>query len=124
MKTIYTKGIKPHGEESGMGEVCEVSRTNYSDRFVIALSEIITEMLDVKWKEKDLIERLIKTGIKDSICGRNGLLEQYYHSQLDITAETLKRRLGINESVGVNYENATHAKLSTIIDEIKKQNKQ
>jgi len=129
------------GKDQGMiGEtMCESPHNDVDKKLCELVSEQVSAYMDVGWKDRDLFERMLCSKMKDILTGREGLLEQYLHSQLDVIADTFNNSFDLKElteeqkgkipkdyqdiitdkGIGVNYSHATHAKLNGIIKAIK-----
>lgn len=102
---------------SSVGRVaCEVGQREYDRRFLTSVCESVANNLDINYADRGSFIRLLRSCLKEYILGRNGILEQYLHSQLDKLAKDVKGNLGVPEDIGVNYRHAIHAKFRDIID--------
>ena len=72
-----------------------------------------TEVLRVPFSEKDLVKRLLASGLEENI---KVILEDYLHSQLEIIGKTINKTFSIDESVCYDY--STHAKFNNHIKAI------
>ena len=135
-------GLHSRNKSESLG--CEIAGSNCEEEFTRIMSKIIAEKLDINWVDRTVFEKLIYTQLKECLCsGRDALLEQYLHTQLDIIARTFNDEFDLKnmtdaeknqmpqnrgetttdaEGIGVNYGHATHAKLSSIIEAIKIKN--
>lgn len=94
----------------------EAQQENYERLFCNRVAQIVTEALNMPWSARDTVVGLIETHLRPHLCHRGELLEQYLHSQLDILAAKVKRDLGVDQSVDINYNHATHAKFIAILE--------
>ena len=134
-------GISLHSTNKGesLGNTCESNRADYEQEFTRLLSKFIAEALDINWIDRQIFEKLIYTKLKEFICNRDALLEQYLHTQLDTIAQVFNNEFELqnmtdeeknkmpkdykdtitDKGIGVNYSHATHAKLYSVIEAIK-----
>ena len=96
------------------GEI-EINSSDIKEKFITEMIKCFVESLRVSWKSRGLVEPLIHSAVYENI--RN-LLEQYFHHELEILAQTFNREFLINEKI--NFKYATHAKMSDIIEGNKK----
>ena len=83
------------------------------------LSDKICEVLNVNWNDRQNMKNLFVSCLKKDVAEHNkGLLFQYEQYLFDKAIERLKKEIGINAEI--NYNNALHARLADIVDEIKK----
>ena len=114
-----------HKLNSSGGDTCESlgSCRDFDKEFTRIIVSEIVKILQVSHSERDIITRLLYSALEDKICLRDGLLEQYLHTQLDTLADTFKSEysgFNIPDDTEVNYNYATHAKFKNIIDAVKK----
>lgn len=86
-------------------------------KFLNILAELLCEGLRINWKDKEMFKSLLITILESDLTDRDGLLEQYLHTQLDIIAEQFKKEFNIDSKV--NYDYTIHAKFNDIIKAIK-----
>jgi len=97
---------------------CEFPMVNHEQIFVRIVAADVASYLQVDYSDSDLVVKLLTTCLERCLCARGtGLLEQYLHTQLDILANTVKRKLGLDldGTTSVDYGYATHAKLNSIL---------
>ncbi len=88
-------------------------------RFSRLVAVEIASNLQVNWNSRDVVVNLLTSTLERQLCKRDGLLQQYLHTQLDIIADTIRQQFNIDENVGVNYNHATHAKFNDLLSNIK-----
>jgi len=99
----------------------EMSRIDYGKKMARILAEIVVETLNLNYGiPRTLILEIFAGVLYEKLRGRNGLLEQYLHSQLDEMLPRFKSTFNLPEDISINYEYAAHAKFADIIEEIKK----
>jgi len=110
-----------NNRQEQQSESMEVNPVNHEKRFARLVAAEIAANLQVGYPDRDIVVKLLSTALEKQLCKRDGLLEQYLHTQLDIIARAVKNRFDISDDeVGVNYNYATHAKLNDILDIIYK----
>ena len=138
---INAEALHDCGKNQGcLLESCD-PRIEADNRFCRILVEHIVDFLDVNWGDRSIVQKLLYTHlVQILIQGREGLLEQFLHTQLDIIADTFNQTFDLQDmtqeerekinkdyqdtikkdgKIGVNYSHATHAKLNSIIEAIK-----
>jgi len=124
---------------------CELSTKDPASKFCKELTEEICSALNIGWGERDIVGRLLYTKLTSLMGYNGGLLTQFLHTQLDDMAQSFITRLKLDEltkeeiakmkesytnktaldvlenegKLTVDYEHASHAKFSTIIEAIK-----
>lgn len=111
MNSLHDGGMKEQQCES-----MEINPVDHEKRFARLVAAEIAASLQVGYPDRDIVVKLLSTSLERQLCKRNGLLEQYLHTHLDILARTVKDRLELNEGLEVNYNYATHAKFADILD--------
>ncbi|SMO87059.1 hypothetical protein [Gracilimonas mengyeensis] len=95
------------------------------EKFVEAIVEMVTEALDVNYRERRNFQALLKNLIKDKITDRSikdrpgGLLEQYLHNEMRKTLPKFKDTFGLNDEVDIVESHASHAKMNKVVEAIK-----
>jgi len=97
---------------------CEIPARDYEKKFCRLLAADIAADLQISYANRDVVVNLLTTCIERRLCNRDGMLEEYLHSQLDIIAKTIRHRFSIDNSVDINYNYATHAKFNDLFDAI------
>lgn len=98
---------------------CEEKPIDYDENFLSIICDYIVEILRINWKDRETVKNLFYSALENKVCSRDGLLEQFLNSQLDIIAESIKRNFELDKDLKVDYGHATHAKFSTILEVIK-----
>lgn len=101
---------------------CEMQIPDYEKKFCRLVAAEIATDLQTPYASRDVVVNLLTTCLEQELCSRDGLLEQYLHSQLDILAQNINKRFSIPD-LNVNYQYATHAKLNDILLAIEKKHK-
>ena len=97
--------------------------------FVDAVAEMVSDSLDINYRDKRNFTALLKSSIKDKIIGRSikdepgGLLEQYLHHELIKIIPTFIRVFDLDDSVDIVESHAVHAKFNEVIEAIIKNEK-
>jgi len=112
METLHESANKHEAD------MVELPQVNHEDRFARIVAAEIAGALKVNFADRDIVVKLLTTELERVLSKRNGLLEQYLHTQLDRIGDTLRRRFDLDNSVKVNYNYATHAKLENFIEAI------
>lgn len=99
----------------GCVEKSESMGTSLDDRFIRTLVELITEVCNISWKDRDITARCLKSAIGENV---RSYLEAYLNGNLEILAKTMNREFGIKEKV--DYKHAVHAKFNSIIKRIQR----
>ena len=95
---------------------CGTNTPDYIQRVVNAICDDVINALNIEYDSRNIVVRLLRSVLLPKIADHNdGYLKQYLHSQLDILAKSVRSALGVKDSVGVNYNYATHAKFSDIL---------
>jgi len=105
------------GENDGEDR-CEISAKNYEKKFIKEICQMIANSLQINWSDRRIVESLLYTSL-GRISDRDGLLEQYLHSQLDEILERFKKEFELSDDVKTDYSHATHAKFKSLITAIK-----
>jgi hypothetical protein len=96
---------------------CEVKGLGIEHKFCDTLAKYLAETLVPE--NTGIVTRLLSDKLVQLLCYKEGLLEQYLHSQLEEIAEEFRRDFKLsNDESQVDYKHATHAKLYTIIHAI------
>jgi len=114
---------KLFNENIEQSDDCELPAPNYEKRICRLLAADLAADLQTPFASRDVVVNLLTTCLERRLCKRDGMLEGYLHSQLDILAKTLKHEFSISE-LDVNYQYATHAKFNDIICAIKAKHKE
>lgn len=104
------------------GNTTEMGRVDSEKHFTRLVAAEVAGNLQVNYGDRDVVVKLLTSSLERLLCTREGLLEQYLHTQLDIIAQSIKFDFDVPNDVNVNYEYATHAKLKDILDYIKNNN--
>jgi len=110
--------VSGHGEEAG----CEMMnpQDQIENKFLVALSEIIADALNITWRERRIFKALLENNIKDKLFNRferYGLIDQLVAHEFDVAVKRLIEEFELEAKV--DHSHCTHAKLVTIIDELK-----
>lgn len=100
------------------GNCCETQAPDYEKKFCRLLAADIAADLQIPYSSRDIVVPLLSTCIERRLCNRDGMLEGYLHSQLNIIAGSLRQKFNIEDDVKVNYNYATHAKFNDILSAI------
>lgn len=97
---------------------CEIGRNDKEKQFTSLVVDSLMDTLQINWNDRRIVSALLNTALTKVFTGsrRDGLLEQYLHTQLDIIAESKKREYELNNDIDVDYGHATHAKLNGIFN--------
>jgi putative IMPACT (imprinted ancient) family translation regulator len=104
-----------------MGEMCMENRVEMEKLFVTKVVELVSNALDVGYKDKRNFEAMLFNLIYDQLDSRyqnEGLLQQYFAHELENLAKNFKSELRIPQNIKVDHEHATHSKFSSIISYI------
>jgi len=82
-------------------------------------AEIVVKKLKINYKDRQVFKDLLTSSIEEYITCKDGLLEQYLHSQLDILKTTFIREFNLDKEIKTNYGFAIHAKFNDLIKAIK-----
>lgn len=96
----------------------EMNAVNHEKQFARLVAAEIARNLQVDYSNRDIVVKLLTSHLEKYLCKRDGLLEQYLHTQLDILARKIRRHFNIEDSVEVNYNHGIHAKFNDILDDI------
>ena len=94
---------------------CEIGSSDDEGKFAIIIARHIVSALKIDYASQDIVYRLLSKSLEDVLKKRDGLLEQYLHTQLDRIADTIRARYSVDDDVKVNYNYAAHAKLNDLI---------
>lgn len=98
---------------------------DYGRKMARILAEIVVETLNLNYGvSRTLILEMFAGVLYEKLGGKNGLLKQYLHSQLDEMLPRFKSTFNLPEDISINYEYATHAKFADVIEEIHKKFKE
>lgn len=97
----------------------EFRSADHEKQFARLIAAEIASNLQVNLNNRDVVVNLLTSTLERQLCNRDGLLEQYLHTQLDIIANTIRTQFDIDKEVDVNYSYATHAKLNDLLKYIK-----
>ena len=97
----------------------EAPRKRYEEAFVYEVCKEVVSALNIQWKDREIVKELLFAILHNKLCKRDGLLEQYLHSQLDIIKKTILNNFKLSKDIETNYNYATHAKFNDIIKAIK-----
>ena len=111
---------RANNAQEGENSLSERPQEAYGSRFAMYVSRHIASAITDDYRDKANTARLIYALLKPVMCGRDGLLEQYLHSQLDLMVDRFKRTFSLG-NVSVDYNHASHAKFASIVDAIEKQ---
>lgn len=109
---------KLHNSNNNQEQCCnttEMSPTDHEKHFARLVAADIAGNLQVNYGDRDVVVKLLTSALEKLLCNRNGLLEQYLHTQLDVIANTIRTQFLIPDDVSVDYGYATHAKLNNIL---------
>ena len=109
-----------HNKESAGLAGCnsnEIRGHDHEKEFIRIVSDHVMDVLNVNWNDRRIAGALLQSSLNKILFdGRDGLLEQYLHTQLDIIAKTIRDKFDLDDSVKVNYNHATHAKLKDLLE--------
>lgn len=111
-KIYYTE------DECACESACEAMPVDYQEKFLDIICSAVVEALRIPYQSREVVKNLLYSNLKDNVCSRDGWLEQFLHSELDKIAHSIKSRFDLDDTLKVNYNHATHAKLSSIMDAI------
>lgn len=111
-KIYYTE------DECACESACEAMPVDYDNKFLDFVCSAVVEALRIPYQSQTIVKNLLYSALKDNICSRDGWLEQFLHSELDKIAHNIKSRFDLDDTLKINYNHATHAKLSSILDAI------
>lgn len=111
-KIYYTE------DECACESACEAMPVDYDNKFLDFVCSAVVEALRIPYQSQAIVKNLLYTALKDNVCSRDGWLEQFLHSELDKIAHNIKSRFNLDDTLKVNYNHATHAKLASIMDAI------
>jgi hypothetical protein len=114
---------KLYNTDSSEGCVCESKAPDFEEKFLTLLCDRLCELFKISWEQRPLVRNLLYAVLKDDICSRGGLLEQYLHSQLDKVLNSFVTKFELDKSLKLNYTYASHAKFNSVIDAIKDKQK-
>jgi len=98
--------------------ICEAMPTDYNKKFLDVVCGAVVEALQVPYQSREITKNLLYSNLKDKVCSRDGLLEQYLHLELDKIARSIKSKFDLKKELKVDYNHAAHAKLASIMDAI------
>jgi len=109
---IWTNPDEKKGEDHYTD--CEISSEQFiENKFIDRIADIITQLLEVNYKDRNAIKNIIKVAIAPKV---DELLEQYLHGQLEMIGYSINNAFGIQGKVCYNY--TIHAKLADYIQRI------
>lgn len=97
----------------GCVEKSESTGTSLDDRFIKTLVDLVMEILDVHYRDREVTTRCLKSAIEKDV---RGYLEAYLNGSLEILARTINRTLKIDEKV--DYKYVVHSKFNSIVKKI------
>jgi len=120
MNKIYGEN-SDNGPEGSTAIGNEVGADNIEDKFVNEVCNLVTEILEIGWKDRTVFKAVLKKAIGKDIDSSNredGLLQQHGAYVLDKASKRIIDELELVD-VKVNHEYAAHAKFADIVKAIK-----
>jgi transcriptional regulatory protein LevR len=102
-----------------VGELGEIKRDDTEEKVVKLIVDIVCKNLNITWNDRRVVNALLENVIGAHLIGRQKLLEQYLHTQLDIIVEKYVKKYDLSKEIKVNYSHTTHAKLDDLMDAIR-----
>ena len=119
MNAMKMSGRIWHDSSKDQNMIAEGGTARIEDSFIAAISECISEVLKIGWKDRPVFQSCLQTATDRDI---RVLLEQYLHHELEIIGKNFQRQFEIEGKI--NFDHATHAKMNDIIDAIKEKMKE
>lgn len=93
-----------------------VPSINYKRRVVDVICNDIIDALNIAYSARSITLQLLRKILLPKIVNRkDGYLEQYLSSQLDILANSVRFAFDVSDTVEVNHNYSTHAKFTDIL---------